>query len=66
MPAMRIICPVCKIWLVDVYMVGGEGTFWCLRCESSDSKAVLPVVSDLWDATMSGLEGNLEIINEDG
>ncbi len=63
---MRIICPVCEIWLVDVYMVGGEGNYWCLRCESSISKAVLPVVSDAGGATMSDLEGNLETIIENG
>jgi hypothetical protein len=35
---MRIICPVCEIWLVDVYLSGGEGNFWCLGYSEAHRK----------------------------
>jgi hypothetical protein len=35
LPIMRIICPVCGIWLVDLTMTGGEGSFWCLGCSEA-------------------------------
>lgn len=54
------------MWLVEAHMDRGEGSFWCLRCESSDSEAALPTLSDSKGATMSGLEGNLETTKEDG
>jgi len=47
-------------------MTEGEGSFWCLRCESSHSQGVLSALSDLKAGTMSGLEGNLEVVSKDG
>jgi hypothetical protein len=38
---MKIICPACEIWLVDLIMTEGEGSFWCLRCCESDSRKEL-------------------------
>jgi hypothetical protein len=35
---MRIICPICELWLVDVWMDSGTGEFFCLRCENHASK----------------------------
>lgn len=63
---MKTLCPVCELWLVDLNMVGGEGNFWCLRCESNENMTVLPGLSDSKAAKMSHGEGNLEKINEDG
>jgi len=36
--AMRIICPACEIWLVDLIIIEGEGSFWCLRCNDTASR----------------------------
>jgi Zn-finger nucleic acid-binding protein len=33
---MKIICPVCELFLVEVSIVQGVGTFYCLRCASGD------------------------------
>lgn len=30
--AMKIICPVCELWLVEIQITEGQGGFYCARC----------------------------------
>lgn len=39
------LCPICELWLVEVQMIDGEGSFHCVRCETTD--VFLPVNSEL-------------------
>lgn len=33
---MKIICPVCELFLVEVSMESGLGSFFCERCAESN------------------------------
>lgn len=30
---MKTLCPNCELWLVEIEMDAGTGSFFCLRCE---------------------------------
>jgi|AntAceMinimDraft_12_1070368.scaffolds.fasta_scaffold10703_4 hypothetical protein len=29
---MKILCLVCELWLVELFIKGGEVSYWCERC----------------------------------
>jgi len=29
---MKILCLVCELWLVELFIKGGEVNYWCERC----------------------------------
>jgi hypothetical protein len=29
---MKILCVVCELWLVELFIKGGEVSYWCERC----------------------------------
>ena len=36
---MKILCPICELWLVSPEYLGrGEITLYCLRCESEENR----------------------------
>ena len=57
---MKIICPACEIWLVNLTISDGEGSFWCLRCSSAEGSLDLKEGADPVLSLMSECSGSLE------
>jgi hypothetical protein len=38
---MKILCPCCELWLVELIVSDGEGSFYCLRCDKTNDGSLL-------------------------
>ena len=53
---MRIICPMCELFLVDLIQNGGYMVFWCERCELESSRKAMRMSDYL--TNIEGIETN--------
>lgn len=35
-----MICPICEIWLIEVSIEAGCGSFYCLRCNDDETRLI--------------------------